>query len=363
MKKILILIMAFGLLFTGCRKPEQPEPELLEPVGVSLDTEIVSRGNITKQITYEANVAPSSIPLSFSTDGTIEKVNAYIGEYVEAGDPILTLNQESLKKQIESLEEEITGIEKSGAYEDRIADLDIAILQTALDEYQSRPDRDAVTEGSKIVAVQQAQLRKEQAIQNRNARLEELNRSLTELRDNLKESVISAPISGTVYFNESLTEGSYVRADKTVCYVLDPTDLVLITQTGISEVEVQTKETYAWIAGERWEIELIPMSNEKMSAILSSGQPLKRSFRIKEKAGKTLKAGDYGVVIVDQFHLEDVLMVPKSTLKRDTGGYYVYIVTSESEREKRYVTIGLSNGVSTEIKDGLKEGEVIYVQD
>lgn len=360
MKKKLILLLACGLLLAGCNKTKTDVPELLEPVGASLDTETVSKGNLTKQLTYEANVTPVSVPLSFSTDGTIDKIEAYIGDYVEAGTPIMSLDQESLKKQIESLEEEIMYITMDGSYEDRVADMEISILQTSLDEYQSHPDRDPVQEGAKVVAVQQAQLRKQQAIENRNARLEELNRSLNELRENLKESIITAPVSGTVYYNDYLTEGSYVRADKTICYILDPTELVLVTQTGISENEVLHKETYAWIEGERWEIELIPMSNEKMSSIVASGQPLKRSFKIKEKPGKTVKAGDYGMIFVNQINLEDVLVVPRTTLKRDTGGYYVYLVNG-SEREKRYVTVGLSNGVYTEIKDGLKEGDVIYV--
>ncbi len=363
MKKKLILLLVFGMLLAGCgKKAEEPVPELLEPVNAKLDTEIVTRGDVLKQLIYEANVAPVSVPLSFSTDGTIETINAHLGDHVEAGDPIITLNQEAITDQIKDLEDQIAYITMEGSYEDRIADLEISILQTALDEYQSHPDRDAVTEGSKIVAVQQAQLRKQQSIENRNATLEELNRSLTALTDSLQESVITAPVAGTVYYNESLSEGSYVRAEKTICYILDSSELILVTQTGISEADVTKKESYAWINGERWEIELIPMSNEKMSSIIASGQPLKRSFTIKEKAGKTVSAGDYGVVVVNLIDQKDVLTVPKTTLKRDSGGFYVYLVVGENEREKRYVSVGYSNGVTTEIKDGLAEGDVVYVQ-
>lgn len=52
--------------------------------------------------------------------------------------------------------------------------------------------------------------------------------------------------------------------------------------------------------------------------------------------------------------------MPNESIDTDTAGKYVYVDTAEG-KSKRYVTTGLTDGAYTEIKEGLEEGEKVYV--
>ncbi len=57
----------------------------------------------------------------------------------------------------------------------------------------------------------------------------------------------------------------------------------------------------------------------------------------------------------------DVLTIPESSLEFSGDSSFVYIVKSEEpqEFEKRHVSIGLSDGINIEVKEGLKENDKI----
>jgi HlyD family secretion protein len=59
-------------------------------------------------------------------------------------------------------------------------------------------------------------------------------------------------------------------------------------------------------------------------------------------------------------HKENVLLVPSRAVKRDTQGTYVNIETPTGSQRVN-VTIGISNGTITEIVDGLKVGDRVYL--
>ena len=73
-------------------------------------------------------------------------------------------------------------------------------------------------------------------------------------------------------------------------------------------------------------------------------------------------AGMYAVLVQERAKIEDVLLVPSGTIYTTAGNSYVYVKTNENEREKRVIKTGRTNGVMTQIVDGLEEGESVYVR-
>lgn len=60
---------------------------------------------------------------------------------------------------------------------------------------------------------------------------------------------------------------------------------------------------------------------------------------------------------------KDVISVPTNAISEEQGVNYVYVqLDEEDEFEKREVTIGMGNGLRTEITSGLKAGEKIVVK-
>ena len=73
--------------------------------------------------------------------------------------------------------------------------------------------------------------------------------------------------------------------------------------------------------------------------------------------------GDYAAIVVETQKSEHVLVVPTNAVYKDVGGQYVYVITDSGSRVRRGVVTGVSNDAYTEIREGLEEGAVIYVQE
>ncbi len=64
-------------------------------------------------------------------------------------------------------------------------------------------------------------------------------------------------------------------------------------------------------------------------------------------------------IIVDQ--AQDVLMVPSSAIQRDGQNEVVNVQNDDGSTGRQTVTTGLTNGTSTEISDGLTEGQTVII--
>ena len=108
MKRILWGLLAALLIaatLAGCaRSVEVAEtPELLEPVGVKVDTAVVTRGDLYAMSMYEGSVIAAAEELSFEIDGKIGEVCVWPGKWVEQGDLLFSLDQTALGERIASL--------------------------------------------------------------------------------------------------------------------------------------------------------------------------------------------------------------------------------------------------------------------
>ena len=97
MKRMLygLLALTLALLLAGCaQKAEVVEaPELLEPVGVKVDTAVVERGDLFTLSSYEGSLVAAAEELSFEIDGQIKNVFVWPGKHVEAGDVLFELER------------------------------------------------------------------------------------------------------------------------------------------------------------------------------------------------------------------------------------------------------------------------------
>jgi multidrug efflux pump subunit AcrA (membrane-fusion protein) len=57
---------------------------------------------------------------------------------------------------------------------------------------------------------------------------------------------------------------------------------------------------------------------------------------------------------------EDVLLIPTMAVQRDVEGYFVLVVKGEKATQRRIKT-GISDGIQTEVVEGLEEGEIVRV--
>ena len=125
MKRMLYaLALTAALTLAGCASPaEAPEvPDLLEPVGVKVDTAEVVRGSLYKTTAYEGSLVAAAEELSFEIDGRISEVHVWPGKWVEEGELLFELDQTALEERMASLQRQLEYIEANGAYDDAAAE-------------------------------------------------------------------------------------------------------------------------------------------------------------------------------------------------------------------------------------------------
>ena len=363
--KVTAAILFLMLLLTvSCKGSTVSEviPDLVEPVGVSIDTAEVTRGEMANYVSYKGSVEAGVTKLYFEVDGTVEDILVYQGQYVEEGDVLVTLDHESIQKNMASLQENIDNITQNGAYEDRISDLNIQLLEIELEEIRERSGADSKEYQLKQLDIEEVKLNKKQQIEVRERELKALEEQLTELESRSEAQVLKAPCAGNVYYEKDFTKGSYVKAFRTVMSLIDPEDKTFVVDELIDARILDSDTTYAWIGSQSWVMEYQPLSAEEKYEYYKMGSTAPYFFKFKEDAGTALPgSGSFGVLIGEIAHYDDVLTIPVNALFSESGQYYVYVIESNGGRTRRDVTVGPSNNLRTIIKEGLEEGEIVYV--
>jgi len=365
MKRMLYGLLAAALLLAGCaQQPADEPPALLEPVGVKTDTAVVTRGDLYTVSVYDGSIIAAAEELRFDIDGKISRVSVWPGKWVEAGELLFELDQTQVEKRMEALRRQIDYATTDGAYNDAAADIDIELLERRLEKLRSSGEADEQTVALARLDVEQAKLDLKQAQEMRSLSISALQEELNLLEAEYGRNTIVAPFSGNVFYLDSLVEGTSVQAEKTVAYIANPNDLTMVISTYMAENRLQTSNYYALIGDKRYEVAYEPMSREEMTSILLSGESLPTRFRVvgPEEDLDGVKAGMYAALCVESGRVEDALYVPMGALYSSAGERYVYVQT-EDGRERRTVSVGLSNGIDMQITDGLAEGEIVFVKE
>jgi len=356
------LFLVLIMLLTGCQTQTTVEnaPELLEPMGVQSDMAEAYIGEIYKIEYYNAAVVPYAEPLYFDVPGAIEKIHVYPGKYVQEGDILLELDQEALIKRVQTLRDELSYVEIDNAYSDALIQLDIELLNTEL--YHLHQQGAAETQldlKRNEIAKKEAELRQTQA--QREPDLEAKRNELAELEASLDENVLRAPFSGRIAHVINMTNGHYVQAYDPLLYIADDTRLSLSGDYAASSIFTSAHRIFARIGDKDYDISFVPIDQKEYISAVLSGQTLSNTY---EFTGSTegIEAGQYAAVFVISDYVDNALLIPRSALFNDSDGRYVY-VDEDGTRVRRPVSIGKSTQALIQITDGLKEGELVYVND
>ena len=92
---ILALVLALGS-FAGCQSESSAAPELLEPVGVRMDTAEMQYGDIYNISVYSGAIEPYVEELWFESDGVLGEVLVSVGDTVEAGQELGAIGMTAL---------------------------------------------------------------------------------------------------------------------------------------------------------------------------------------------------------------------------------------------------------------------------
>ena len=125
MKKLYAILIILIISLTACQAKEDEEiPELKEPVSGQMDTAVVSRGDIYTLTTYDGKVYPDVEDVSFTMDGNVKNIAVSLGQWVEKGDILMSLDDTGFNEQLEQLKESLDDSLVNNEYSNIERDLD-----------------------------------------------------------------------------------------------------------------------------------------------------------------------------------------------------------------------------------------------
>lgn len=357
--RLLALLLA-AMWLSGCAQEVVEVPELKEPVGVQSDMTAAYVGEIYDIEYYDAYVVPYVEQLWFEVDGKVDELFVYAGMDVKEGDILVKLDQTALAEQAEALRRDLEYADRTNAYSDALAELDIEMLELELKHLMSEgADQTQIDLKKNDIEQKRAALRTNQAL--RVPDLEAKRLQLAEIEIQLDKNVLRAPFSGRIAYGKQMARGTWIEAYKPVLYLADNTQLSLNGEY-VSEGALNTADfLYARIGDKDYTIKNKPIdAAEYVSTVLAGGE-ITTNYELLEP-DDLLEAGQYAAVHVVKNYIDDALLVPSGAVLRDVSGRYVY-VDEDGSRVKRVVKVGKTTDSLVQILEGLEEGEVVYVKD
>ncbi|MFQ6094369.1 MAG: efflux RND transporter periplasmic adaptor subunit [bacterium] len=334
MKK-LILIIIIGLLFVGsiayrfsARKATEEIrsiSQIQKEVGVPVDVVVVEKQDlrVTRQFTGTVEgILQSYVNPKISEK--IVKVNAKEGDYVKMGQVIAELDQGSVNARYQ---------QSRSAYEN------------AKKDYQ------------RMQALREAGAISDQT-------LDQVKTSYEVAKANFEAAAslldLTAPISG-VLTSLGVDIGDITVPGEPIATIaqIDRVKVVLqVSEIMVGQLKIGQEATISIDADPGHQI------HGTVTRIALSADPKTRNFEVQVEADNPqllLKPGNFATVEIAISSKKQALAIPKDALTEREGNTIVYVVDAEGKAEIRPVEKGISNGILTEILDGLAEGDRVIV--
>ncbi len=313
--------------------------------------------------------ASKLVSVGARVSGQIKTLSVTLGDHVEAGDLIATINSSDQENAVLNAQANL----KELAAEAAAQQASIHVAQLTLDRKQALNDRQLLaTEDYQTAAatleVAQANLK---AIE---ARRDQAQVALEKTQTELARTRITAPISGTVVA-VVISEGQTVNAVQTSPTIIKIADLAdMVVTASVSEADV-----IGVVPGLAAHFTLPGARNRQFDATLRSVAPAPASIETADEISGTeaiyydalldvpnpdgiLRIGMTAEVTIVLARAEGVLAVPAGAVTTRDGASTVEIWDPSTNRtETRRVETGFRNDTWIEIKSGIAEGEKAVV--
>lgn len=350
----------------GCGKQTVEEvPELIDAVGVDMDTEEVRRMDLSGMVSYYAQIVPEIEEVAFLSSGNIDQLNVSIGDHVKKGQLLATLSGTS--GNVKALQEEIKNLKESNEDANHQSQYDIDMmeenlkglkqqLKTAKGASDKKRLRGQITEGEEDIKIAEERLKQQKELQQLEIRQKE--RELAEARSSVKNSKLYSPIQGEVVGTTG-GSGYMVQGGNTAVQVANM-EVPRIKTVYISSAKLAKASRYvARVEGKEYEIVAEEQELDRKDVEMGL-YPENTWFDFVDK-NTNIKVGQSASVILYTDSVENALVVPVNAVFGAKEESYVYLVEGDA-KTKVSVKTGTRTDAYVQITDGVEEGDVVYVE-
>lgn len=332
-KKLIPLVAAAALLFTGCgggEKMQETQVRVPEYEKVIYDSVEVCRGDITPVLTLKLSAVSyekkSYYPLYDEME--VESVNVAVGDKVNKGDVLITFKSGDIAEQIQEYQSQVEQNNLLIDHYTRLSQLDASVDYSA--------DLARLAEDTRIA-----------------------NLYIQELQAKLSFYSICAEDDGSVYIlSDLLAYGTVGTSNNLITLIY-----------GNGQFEAETTDDFDFQVGETYiatygvaEYELVLVSVEENGKD-ANGDTIRKLLFQGADENTDFSSRDKLTMTLEKPTLADVIYVPKDCVfDVDDDEYYVYLLDDDGFRNAVSVTIGSTVDGYTVIESGLNEGDRVVIQ-
>ena len=327
-------LLAAAMLVAGCNGGQSSTtaetPTQQRRQATQVETLLLEPTRFTDVIDLTGSVeAIHDARLSAQASGTVISI-AERGAYVPNGGVVAQLDSTNARAALEQAQ---------------------ARYELALDRYERQKP---LYQDSIITALEFEQVRSE---------LTQARAALSQSREQLRNTRVTAPFSGTVE-ERFVQPGEQVAPNDPVARVIDVQPAKVVA--GVPERYAGDIETGTPVQIRFKTAGAAPRTGT-VTFVGSAIDPQSRTFAIEATVpneDRTIKPEMVAQLQLDRMTLDDALVIPRTAVVRDEAGTHVYVVErtdTSAVAQKRDITLGPESGARVAIESGLEPGAEVVV--
>ena len=366
-KKLLaipIIVIAGGAILWWSLRDETPKNEYI--------TTVVKKGDIIQSVDAVGEVfSRNLVAVGAQVSGQIKELYVKVGDRVKAGDKIAQID--SIKQQ-NTLDQQLAALEILEAkLNSAKISVDIALKQYEREQNlakQNATSQESLENAKDTYSLKLASLKEIEA------QIKQTGIEIDTARTNLGYTDIRAPFDGVVV-SVPVEVGQTINANQTAPTLVNIADLtkmeirLQVSEGDVSNIKVGNKVEYSILSNNSKKYTAYISSIDPGLTTLSDGTYSTNSSSSSsavyyyakvnvDNSDEILRIGmttENKIIIAEN---KDVLYLPTTAIKSDKKRKFVYIKNGDKVEQKSIKT-GVTNGINTQIIEGLNEGEeVIY---
>ena len=340
---------------TACGTSEAEVPELKEPVTSISTYRPVTRMTVGALKNLYGQVVPAEYPCFSEKQVALSSIEVGIGDYVEKGTVVakaVTSNEEidGIRFELDSLQRRKEMILSTS--EKTIEKLN---YEKSVEEFLG--DEEGIQEKNKAIATELENKRYELALIEKKTSIH--NNNLAELQGKNDEKTFVASHSGYVTFVKDISKDNHVEGSESIVVISDYDEQYIeVKGLPIDKYDyTDYKNKWLMMDGKRIPIKEREYTTKEVS--YADAVKMKPNVSFVTDGTKLPMGADVVLYFIKEKKMEG-LAVGNDSLYQDNGESYVYVKGSGEKDEIRKVELGETDGLYTEVKSGLEEGELVF---
>ena len=344
--RMLAVLTVSALLVAGCGSQQQ------QGTDVAVNSYKIVSQNAQVDQTYTGTIkAENSVAVHARVTGYVVEKYVKGGDQVVAGQPLYRIDSRQYESNVATAEANVAR-----------ANADYQNAETDLGRYETLASQDAI-------ARQRVDTQRSAAEQAK-AAVEAQQAALKIAQDNLGDTIIYAPYSGTLSI-DAVDVGTFVNAGSTTLVTIDSVDPIFVEFS-------MTEQEYLEFMNSRSGDET---SGTNLKLRLANGEEYKSGVGSVVQAARTLDPSTGKLILKASFpnpdhllspnmfatvispgeQLTNAILVPTKAIVQIMDKNFVYVIGQDGTVSQKAIELGGTTGAFTIVKSGLVDGDEIVV--